>query len=106
MKQLVTWFKEMVTRILVAFKLKSTQVITPDPLITRPQRINEIMSLPQVQKLKNEMTIKQGNEFLDLVAIQYQIQKLDTGQRMILGMAMETTAKQMKQAQQQLKTLN
>ena len=50
--------------------------------------------------------MKQGNEFLDLVAIQYQIQKLDTGQRMILGMAMETTAKQMKQAQQQLKTLN
>ena len=64
------------------------------------------MSRPEFQQLKHEMTIKQGNDFLDLMAIQYQIQDLDLGQRMILGMAMNTTLKQIQEAKQQIKTRN
>ena len=106
MTRLAIWFKEMVTRILVAFKLKNTPVTMPEPSIMKSQRINEIMSLPEVQKLKNEMTIKQGNQFLDLVAIQYQTQDLTSGQRMILGMAMQTTQMQIQKAQQTLEIMN
>ena len=106
MKQLAIWLRQGIIHILAAFKLKSSVVTTPEVSTTKPQKVKEMMNHPDVQRIRNEMIVKQGNEFLDLVAIQYQIQKLDTGQRMILGMAMETTAKQMKQAQQQLKTLN
>ena len=106
MIKLLTWFKEMVTHIRAAFKSKNIPVIMPDPLITKPQRINEIMSLPEVQQLKNELTINQGKQFLELVAIQYQTQELTTGQRMILGMAMQTTQQKIAEAQKNLKTLN
>ena len=106
MIRLVIWFKEMIIRILAAFKSKNTPAITPDQLITKSQRINEIMSLPEVQRLKNEMTIKQGNQFLDLLAIQYQTQDLTSGQRMIMGMAMQTTQMQIQKAQQNLELRN
>ena len=52
------------------------------------------------------MTIKQGNEFLDLVAIQYQTQDLDLGQRMVLGMAMQTTQMQVSKAMKNLEMTN
>ena len=64
------------------------------------------MKSPEIQRLKNEMTISQGNNFLDLIAIQYQMKDLDTSQRMILGLAMQKTFNQIKQAKNQLKTLN
>jgi hypothetical protein len=64
------------------------------------------MSKPEFRQLKHELTIKQGNDFLDLIATQYQIQDLDLGQRMLLGMAMENTMKQIREAQDQLKNRN
>ena len=70
------------------------------------QKLDQIMQQPEMQKLKNELTIQQGNEFLDLIATQYQIQDLDLSQRIVLGMAMQTTALQVKRAKQQLETLN
>ena len=45
---------------------------------------------------KNEMTITQGNNFLDLIAVQYQMKDLDTSQGMILGLAMQKTFNQIK----------
>ncbi len=106
MIKLVTWFKEKVIHILAAFKSKSTPATMQDQSIMKSQRINEIMRLPEVQKLKNELTIKQGNQFLDLLAIQYQTQELTTGQRMIMGMAMQTTQMQIQKAQQNLEIRN
>jgi len=64
------------------------------------------MSNPEFQQLKHELTIKQGNDFLDLIATQYQIQDLTLGQRMILGMAMNNTLKQIQEAKNQLKERN
>jgi hypothetical protein len=64
------------------------------------------MSKPEFQQLKHELTIKQGNDFLGLIATQYQIQDLNMSQRMTLGMAMEKTLKQIQEAEKQLKTLN
>ena len=68
MKQLVIWLKDVVTHILAVFKSKNTEVIMPVRSISKSQRINEIMSQPEVQKLKNELTISQGNEFLEMLA--------------------------------------
>ena len=66
----------------------------------------QIMARPEFQQLKHEMTIKQGNDFLDLMAIQYQIQDLDLSQRMTLGLAMEKTYRQIQEAENQIKIQN
>jgi hypothetical protein len=92
----------MVTRIHAAFKSKNIVVTTPDPSISKLQKLDQIMQQPEMQKLKNELTIQQGNEFLDLIATQYQIQDLDMGQRFILGMAMNNTLDQIRKAENQI----
>ena len=102
MIKLLTWLKEMVTRIRAAFKSKNTAVTTPDPSISKLQKLDQIMQQPAMQKLKNELTIQQGNEFLDLIATQYQIQDLDMGQRFVLGMAMNNTLDQIQKAKNQI----
>jgi hypothetical protein len=104
MKQLVIWLKEMVTRIRVVFSSKRTPAITPDQLILKPQRIKQIMQLPEMQKLKNQMIIDQGEEFLELVAIQYLQPDLDISQRMILGLAMHRTLTQINRSKKLMKT--
>ena len=106
MIKLLTWLKQASTRILAVFKSKNTQVTMPDQSTTRLQKIDQIMSKPEFQQLKHELTIKQGNDFLDLISTQYQIQDLDLGQRMVLGMAMENTVKQVQKAKRQLKSQN
>jgi len=106
MIKLLIWLKQASTRILAVFKSKNTQVTTPDLSTTRLQKIDQIMSKPEYQQLKHELTIKQGNDFLDLIATQYQIQDLTLGQRMILGMAMNNTLKQIQEAKNQLKERN
>ena len=106
MIKLLTWLKQASTRILAVFKLKNTQATMPDQSTMRLQKIDQIMSKPEFQQLKHELTIKQGNDFLDLIATQYQIQDLTLGQRMILGMAMNNTLKQIQEAKNQLKERN
>ena len=106
MIKLLTWLKQASTRILAVFKSKNTQVTMPDQSTTRLQKIDQIMAKPEFQQLKHEMTIKQGNDFLDLLATQYQIQDLTVGQRMILGMALQTTYDQIEKSKSQLKTMN
>ena len=106
MIKLLTWLKQKSIRILAVFKSKNIQATMPDPSISRFQKIDQKMNKPEFQQLKHELVIKQGNDFMDLIATQYQIQDLTLAQRMVLGLAMDRTLKQVQKSKQQLKQQN